>query len=145
MFYIDIPMKPISMNKAYVGTSRRRKSGEANRFYTDITDILTLKYPRIKKKFKEEFYTLPLQEYGLAFTIEVIVPEKKFFTAKKIDHNSKRGDIDNYIKLSQDALFKYLEVDDKYVISSSSVFLVSPTAKDITFRLKLDKKKIPYL
>lgn len=110
---ISANMRPISVNDAYKNVlgKGRIKTGEYKRFKTDLEEILT-KYKDQKAKF---FDLIEGQQFILETTLKIYVPEDKMFT-KKGDINRNKGDCGNYRKCTQDIIFDWLGIDDKYSV-----------------------------
>jgi len=105
---IKIPIKPISYNAYYRNsrTGKRIKTGKGLAFDEEI-ELLLLGYSNELVKFGK--YIEPSKNI-VKFTLKVGNP--KFFIKDGSRISQTCGDVDNYIKVLQDKLFKIIGFDD---------------------------------
>jgi len=114
---LHFPFKPISYNAYYRNsrTGKRIKTGSGLAFDEEIA-------------FKLEDYSVELVKFGenldpskyiVKLTMRVVNPE--FFLKDRSRISKVAGDVDNYVKVVQDHIFKVVEVDDyivRHVVAS---------------------------
>lgn len=110
MINITIPTKPILINHArkQVKIGKRLmpiKTKKAKDFEQLVRNSIT-------KEIKEKAKELKGKELKVLYFFGL----SDFYT-KKHAFNKKAGDIDNFIKILQDAIFKELDIDDCFIIS----------------------------
>ena len=115
---ISETMRPISVNDAYknVPGKDRIKTGEYKRFKTDLEERLP-KYKGMKDKF---FKLIEGQQFILETVLKIYVPTERMYT-KKGDINRNKGDCGNYRKCTQDIVFDWLGIDDKYSLNEKNL------------------------
>lgn len=106
-------IRPISVNDAYknVPGKGRIKTGDYKRFKTILEERLE-KYVEQRDSFLD---LLQPYNFVLETTLKIYVPKDKMFT-KQGDINRNKGDCGNYRKCTQDIVFDWLGLDDKYSI-----------------------------
>jgi len=111
---IEVNSIPISVNKMYGQNGRRRfLTKEASNFKNLIKNIYFLKYRNIV-----------IKKIPLYFSIKVY---SKFINNGKV----KRVDVDNYLKICQDAFFEAGGIDDKWVFGVSAEKINSEETKTL--------------
>ena len=132
-FIIIEPMKPISVNEAYrnIPGSGRVKTGEYKRFKTDLIQALNNAYN--PDEFIKKFHS---KAHALMTELIIFVPKKKYYTAGG-DINNHKGDCSNYRKCTQDVIFDWLGIDDKYSVREINSQVVSHYGNwAFTYKLK---------
>lgn len=117
-FIFSRDMKPLSINKAYATTRGvRRKSGDYNRFATDLKEVLHACYEIEKRELRD---AVKDTRFFFRTVMTITTPEDFFFT-KGGDISARKGDISNYRKCLQDVIFDFIGLDDKYSICEENL------------------------
>lgn len=113
MITIDIPFKLLSYNGYYrnTRTGKRVKTG-AGLAYDEMLEEVLLENASALEYFGR---TICQSKDILEFRLHIY--NTKYYIKDKSRLNKKTGDIDNYVKVLQDKVFKYLKLDD-YQIKS---------------------------
>lgn len=106
-------IKPMNVNDAYknVPGKGRIKSGDYRRFKTTLEEKLHT-YEDEKREFLEY---IEGKRFYLQTTLNIYVPHDRYFT-KKGDISRNKGDCGNFRKCTQDVVFDWLGIDDKYSV-----------------------------
>ena len=120
----------------------RIKTKEAIEFEKFFNSYL-LQYNELKEHlrsfYREDFHSIELECY-------FYLPEKDYFTHPKKGNKtiSKRSmDIDNMIKVSNDLVFKWLDIDDSQITKLSAEKI--PTNDDYTIVFRISLIRFPEL
>lgn len=119
-------VKPLSLNDAYLtqqgkpqkpfkqswkNKTWRRKTDAAEEYQKEIKEIMGWTDYQIYQGLKLQ--VPPATDLlGVALTMVFFIPPKDLRT---VDHLKYKGrDVSNYVKLIEDAIFEYLEIDDSW-------------------------------
>lgn len=111
---VEIPGLPTSVNHTY----GRRRGGKGFFKVKASTDWERVAYELVKKKQRDIWSAVALDIYKglpIKLTIDVCRPSWRGKSKAKREHYV-RPDLDNFIKLTIDAVFKALGLDDSAVV-----------------------------
>lgn len=110
-------MKPLSVNKKFTINrySRRMvKSSEAVTFEKKLSGYLDKYHKEI-----EEFLQGIEERQALGLELVIYVPESEFYTKKK-EMSLTALDVSNTLKMLEDTLYKYLDINDALNVKVSA-------------------------
>ena len=108
MIEILLPIKPISYNAYYRNsrTGKRIKTGKGHAFDEEL-DLLLRVYEDSLRKFRE---LLDPSKFIVKMTMQVGNPDYYLKDGSRLSMTG--GDVDNYLKVTQDKIFKEIGFDD---------------------------------
>lgn len=120
MINIIIPTKPILINHA-------RKQVKIGKRLMPVKTKKTKHFEQVvRNSITREMKEMANELKGKNLAVYYVFGLSNFYT-KKQSINKKSGDIDNFIKILQDAVFKELDLDDCYIIFLKAVKSNSPS------------------
>lgn len=132
-----IPIKPLSDNRKHVPSRGRLiKTPEARKFQKDMEMYLSFKKADIGQ-FKAAYSPVMC----VSATYVYFIPRNKFYT-KEGKISKTGGDATNFVKMTQDALFDYMGINDANVVNAD-VFKVP--SDEYGMRIELELKTLDYI
>lgn len=116
-------IKPVSVNAAYA-TARNGGRFNTKKYNEFMQEFNAKMFPYHKQlsQFDKDFND---KKHGIILEFTFYLPRKRYFTTHG-RVNLRSGDASNFIKTTEDALFKKLDtIDDANVISVQSIKAVS--------------------